>query len=285
MGRRSPTPFQMNDTPKPSMPTNPKDIIGLTKAPLRLVPPAALIECAVVMGLGAKKYGPYNWRDNAVRATVYLEAAMRHILQAADGVDVDPESGMTHYAHAMACMAILIDATHVGNLIDDRHKSGVVEGLLDAVKAGGQLNPEWIKAGPGSNAGPDPNAFREIRTGPAPVEAPVEMPASGPPEFGDDPVMCRACGVEAAVVEADQLCATCFRARLYSGQEVNDDGKKKDSPPVAKGLRCARCWRQIAPKDGSLCPACTELEKQQLGDLFPFPCDQPGRPTREERAS
>lgn len=272
--------------------TNPKDIIGLTKAPLRLIPPTALIECAVVMGLGAKKYdGPYNWRDNAVRATVYLEAAMRHILQAADGVDVDPESGMTHYAHAMACMAILIDATHVGNLIDDRYKSGVVDGLLEAVKVGGKLNPERIKAGPESNVGHDPNAFREIRTGPAPVEAPVEMPASGLPEFGDDPKpapgMCQKCGVEVAVIESEtgRLCPVCFRARLYSGQEVKIDGKEKDAPPAAKGLRCARCGRQTTPGDGSMCPACAKLEEEQLADLFPFPCDRPEKPTREERAN
>jgi len=114
-----------------SKPTNPKDLLGLKKTPLRLLPPTASIECSMVMGLGAKKYGAYNWRENSVRHTVYLEAALRHILQALDGEDADKESGRPHEAHAMACMAILLDAKHGGNLIDDRNKSGTVAKLID----------------------------------------------------------------------------------------------------------------------------------------------------------
>lgn len=114
--------------------TNPKDLIGLKKAPLRLFPPVALVEGAAVMGLGAKKYGPYNWRENAVRHTVYLEAAMRHLIQAMDGEEVDPESGRPHEAHVLACMAIVLDAKHSGNLIDDRNKSGKVTGVLGSVQ-------------------------------------------------------------------------------------------------------------------------------------------------------
>lgn len=104
--------------------TNPKDLIGLKKPPLRFVPAAALLYVSRVMALGAAKYGPYNWRTKAVRRTVYLEAAMRHLLQALDGEDVDPESGMPHEAHAAACMAILLDAKAHGNLIDDRFTPG-----------------------------------------------------------------------------------------------------------------------------------------------------------------
>jgi hypothetical protein len=42
--------------------TNPKDAFGLKKPPLRLIPAAALLYMARVFGLGATKYGPYNWR-------------------------------------------------------------------------------------------------------------------------------------------------------------------------------------------------------------------------------
>jgi hypothetical protein len=42
---------------------NPKDAIGDTKTPLHLVPKVAVAAMAWVMGLGAKKYGPYNWRE------------------------------------------------------------------------------------------------------------------------------------------------------------------------------------------------------------------------------
>lgn len=113
--------------------TNPKDLVGLKKPPVDLVPPAALLHMSRVMGLGAEKYGAYNWREKKVRSTVYLAAAMRHILQALDGEDLDPESGQPHEAHAAACMAILLDAQASGNLIDDRPTPGpaarVIEGL------------------------------------------------------------------------------------------------------------------------------------------------------------
>jgi hypothetical protein len=108
-------------------PANPKDALGLKKTPLRLFPAAAMIRGAEVMALGAEKYGEFNWRDHPVRLTVYLEAAMRHILQMAEGENSDEESGQLHIAHAMMCMAILIDADWNNVLIDDRpaRKRGV----------------------------------------------------------------------------------------------------------------------------------------------------------------
>ena len=110
---------------------NPKDLLGAKKPPLLLMPPAAHLACCKVMELGAKKYGAYNWRKNAVLANVYITAAMRHLYQYADGQDVDEESGMLHIAHAMACMAIMLDADMTGNLIDDRYKSDRITGLID----------------------------------------------------------------------------------------------------------------------------------------------------------
>jgi hypothetical protein len=41
---------------------NPKDLAGQDKPQMHLIPPVAEIAEAEVMGLGAKKYGPYNWR-------------------------------------------------------------------------------------------------------------------------------------------------------------------------------------------------------------------------------
>ena len=110
--------------------SNPKDRIGLTKPPLRLIPAPALIKMAMVMGLGASKYGPYNWREKKVRYTVYLEAALRHVFSALDGEEIDPESGQPHTAHAMACMAIILDAQATGNLVDDRPTPGVTAKLI-----------------------------------------------------------------------------------------------------------------------------------------------------------
>lgn len=107
--------------PKPTG-VNPKDLIGATKPPLHLLPSAALIEMAMVMGEGARKYGPFNWREpgKAVGSQAYTSAAMRHILAYQDGEDIDPESGRPHLALAMAGLGILIDAKSCGNMVDDR---------------------------------------------------------------------------------------------------------------------------------------------------------------------
>ena len=99
---------------------NPKSAFGIKKPSMHLIPGTALMMLAKVMALGASKYGAYNWRDQPVAATVYLSAALRHIYQWLDGEDIDPESGAPHLAHAMADMAILLDAFANNTLIDDR---------------------------------------------------------------------------------------------------------------------------------------------------------------------
>lgn len=109
---------------------NPKDSIGATKPSLSLVPPAALIGLALAMKNGADKYGAYNWRENAVQATVYIDAAQRHILQWFDGEDVAEDSGVHHLDHAMACLAILRDAAATGNLVDNRPRPGAAARLI-----------------------------------------------------------------------------------------------------------------------------------------------------------
>lgn len=116
--------------------TNPKDVIGVTKLPLRFIPPSSLAFLARVMELGATKYGSMNWRQNDVRATIYFEAALRHIWSALDGEELDPESGQPHAAHAMACMAILLDAKATGNLIDDRFAPGAFGRLVQEMISG-----------------------------------------------------------------------------------------------------------------------------------------------------
>lgn len=83
-----------------------------------------------VMALGAAKYGPYNWRDNSVAGSVYVSAAERHLASWFDGESIDPESGVSHLGHAMACMAIILDAEATGNLIDDRPKPGATSRLI-----------------------------------------------------------------------------------------------------------------------------------------------------------
>jgi hypothetical protein len=109
---------------------NPKDLLGAKKPDLSLVPPAALLHTASAMMDGAAKYGPYNWRENAVLARVYVAAAMRHLQQFLDGEDIDPTSGVHHLGHASACCAILLDARETGNLSDDRPAPGAAGDMV-----------------------------------------------------------------------------------------------------------------------------------------------------------
>lgn len=109
---------------------NPKERIGASKPPLHLIPPSAEILESIAMGLGAKKYQPYNWRTSQIRATIYIAAARRHLAQWLDGENVDAESGVTHLAHARACLGILIDAEVNGCLIDDRPQPGAASRLI-----------------------------------------------------------------------------------------------------------------------------------------------------------
>lgn len=101
---------------------NPKDIAGRSKPQLHLIPASALVPVARVMELGAKKYGPYNWRDQPVAYTPYLSAAMRHITAFLNGETIDPESGQSHIAHAAAGLLILEDAIVNDSAKDDRPK-------------------------------------------------------------------------------------------------------------------------------------------------------------------
>lgn len=123
-----PPPGINSNVPPPG--TNPKDLYGMKKPPLRLIPPVAMLYLSRAMALGAKKYGEWNWRKDKVRTTVYIEAAMRHLSALSDGEDFDRESGLPHEAHAMACMAILLDARAVNMEVDDRNKGGAVGDLI-----------------------------------------------------------------------------------------------------------------------------------------------------------
>lgn len=106
----------------PSAPRSgdPKEKFGIAKPSIQYVPPTAVLQEAVVMALGAKKYGPFNWREGSVNASTYYSAAFRHLAAWFDGEDIDPESGAHHLAHVRASMGILLDALAHGTLIDDR---------------------------------------------------------------------------------------------------------------------------------------------------------------------
>lgn len=103
---------------------NPKTEFGLKKPPLNLIPPIALVEESKAFGNGAEKYGPFNWREKTVSVSIYVAAAMRHLLAYWDGEDLAQDSKVHHLAHARACLAILLDAGSLGKLNDDRPPKG-----------------------------------------------------------------------------------------------------------------------------------------------------------------
>ena len=123
----------MSDSPEARM--NPKDRIGLKKVPLHLLPTAGLIHEAMAMANGADKYGPFNWREKEVIATVYIAACQRHILAWLDGEECAADSGLHHLGHAKACLGIILDAEATDSLKDDRPAPGATARLLEKFNA------------------------------------------------------------------------------------------------------------------------------------------------------
>lgn len=104
-------------------PSNPKDIVGVRKAPMSTVSGPVLAEIGVGMLEGAAKYGRHNYRIVGVRSSVYYDATMRHLLSWWEGEDIDPESGMPHVAKAITSLVVLRDAQIQGTVTDDRPPS------------------------------------------------------------------------------------------------------------------------------------------------------------------
>ena len=101
-------------------PTNPKDAIGIRKAPISTVPGNVMIEVGVAMLEGAAKYGRHNYRAVGVRASVYYDATLRHLIAWWEGEDTDPDSGMSHVTKAIASLVVVRDAMKNDKVEDDR---------------------------------------------------------------------------------------------------------------------------------------------------------------------
>jgi hypothetical protein len=109
---------------------NPKTRFGLAKPSMAVVSPISLLHLMKAMMDGARKYGPFNWRQNSVSAGIYYSAAMRHLMAWFSGEDYAEDSGVHHLGHVMACCNIILDAQANGNLIDDRPRSEAFSELL-----------------------------------------------------------------------------------------------------------------------------------------------------------
>lgn len=111
--------------------TSPKDAIGSSKLPIHLWPTTASAMGSIGLLDGMLKYGRSNWRASGVRASIYFDAANRHLNAWFEGEESDPDSGVPHLAHALACLAIIVDAQAAGKLNDDRQHKGGYRALIN----------------------------------------------------------------------------------------------------------------------------------------------------------
>jgi hypothetical protein len=100
--------------------SNPKDALGIKKAPMSTVSAPVLMEMGLAMLEGDRKYGRHNYRVIGVRSSVYYDAAMRHLMAWWEGEDIDADSGMSHVTKALSCLSVLRDAMINENFTDDR---------------------------------------------------------------------------------------------------------------------------------------------------------------------
>lgn len=114
---------------------NPKDLIAAKKLSLTKFPAVAILHANHAMADGAVKYGPYNWRDKPIPASIYVDACKRHLEPWFDGEETADDSGVHHLGHALGCIGIVLDAQESGMLIDDRPCTHMNRGLFARVLA------------------------------------------------------------------------------------------------------------------------------------------------------
>ena len=79
------------------------------KPKMNLLPPKALIEVGKVLTFGAEKYGAENWKELEDLQNRYTAGALRHIFAHMDGEKFDPETNLSHLAHAMCCLLFKLE--------------------------------------------------------------------------------------------------------------------------------------------------------------------------------
>jgi hypothetical protein len=90
------------------------------KPRLDLLPTYPLEEIAKVLAAGAVKYSEWNW-TNGFKWSRLSGAALRHLFAHMRGEDKDPETGLSHLAHAGCCILFLIWHERHRKDLDDRH--------------------------------------------------------------------------------------------------------------------------------------------------------------------
>jgi hypothetical protein len=91
-----------------------------------LLPSAALTEVVCALTFGAEKYAPYNYLGLAWSRI--FAALMRHMWAWWRGEETDPETGLSHLAHAGACILMLRHCQIRGSGSDDREPQENADG-------------------------------------------------------------------------------------------------------------------------------------------------------------
>lgn len=94
-----------------------KDDAG--KTAFEYISPEAMIELARVLEFGARKYAPRNWEKGMAWGRVF-GAMMRHAWAWWRGENNDPETGLSHMAHALCCAMFLLHYSIRRTGTDDR---------------------------------------------------------------------------------------------------------------------------------------------------------------------
>lgn len=92
------------------------------KPRLDLIPTEAIVEIAKVLTFGAIKYDEWNWARGMKWSRV-IGAAERHIGAFKGGEDIDPETGLSHIAHAACNLMFLLFYEQHRRDNDDRRMS------------------------------------------------------------------------------------------------------------------------------------------------------------------
>lgn len=102
------------------MTVNPKTTTGQRKFAVSTIPANVIAQASLALMEGARKYGRHNYRVGTVEASVYYDAAFRHLSDWWEGTDTDPDSGLHHVVKALATLIVLADAIDRGAMVDDR---------------------------------------------------------------------------------------------------------------------------------------------------------------------
>ncbi len=90
------------------------------KPDMSLLSSIAMVKIAEVMTYGKKKYSAHNWRGGLGYSRL-LAAALRHTFSYLGGEDKDPETGLSHLAHASCCLMMLLEQETTRPDMDDRY--------------------------------------------------------------------------------------------------------------------------------------------------------------------